>query len=159
MDLNKVMFIGNIVNDPEMRTTQNGQNVTSFRIATNRRWKNQATGEFNEDAQYHNIVAWGKLAEICSQYMKKGMKVYIEGRLNHRTWEDRQGQKRYTSEIVAESAIMLSRKGEYEGASAAAPNPDAVQPEDKISIPSPEQIPTIDIDEDKEEIKVEDIPF
>ena len=158
------MFIGNIVNDPEMRTTPNGQNVTSFRVATNRRWKNQTTGEYNEDAQYHNIVAWGKLAEICSQYMTKGMKVYVEGRLTHRSWDDQQtGQKRYMTEVVAENAIMLSRK---EGAQAAGSynNPAQAQPaqgqqQDDVSIPSPEQIPTIDVDEDKDEIKVEDIPF
>lgn len=158
MDLNKVMFIGNIVNDPEMRTTPNGQNVTSFRVATNRRWKNQATGEFNEESQFHNIVAWGKLAEICSQYMTKGMKVYIEGRLTHRSWDDKQGQKRYTTEIVAENAIMLTRKGaavDQTGSSQAQQS----QGQDEMSVPSPDQIPTIDVDEDKEEIKVEDIPF
>ena len=158
MDLNKVMFIGNIVNDPEMRTTANGQNVTSFRVATNRRWKNQSTGEFNEDSQFHNIVAWGKLAEICSQYMNKGMKVYIEGRLTHRSWDDNQGQKRYTTEVVAENAIMLTRKGapvdQSEGSQPAPP-----KSQDEMSVPSPEQIPTIDVDEDKDEIKVEDIPF
>ena len=152
------MFIGNIVNDPEMRTTANGQNVTSFRVATNRRWKNQTTGEFNEDSQFHNIVAWGKLAEICSQYMTKGMKVYVEGRLAHRSWEDNQGQKRYTTEVVAENAIMLTRKGasvDQDESSQGTPP----KSQDEMSVPSPEQIPTIDVDEDKDEIKVEDIPF
>lgn len=164
MDLNKVMFIGNIVNDPEMRTTQGGQNVTSFRIATNRRWKNQNTGELQEEAQFHNIVAWGKLAEICSQYMRKGMRVFIEGRLTHRSWDDQQGQKRYMTEVVAENAIMLDRKdsGNSMPASAPAAATASVAPRqktDEMQIPSPEQIPTIDVDEDKEEIKVEDIPF
>ena len=164
MDLNKSMFIGNITNDPEMRTTPNGQNVTSFSIATNRRWKNQNTGEMQEEAQFHRIVAWGKLAEICSQYMTKGMRVYIEGRLTHRSWDDQQtGQKRYMTEVVAENAIMLDRKGsgtaapssEAQAATPAGPAPK----QDEVSIPSPEQIPTIDVDEDKEEIKVEDIPI
>lgn len=165
MDLNKVMFIGNIVNDPELRTTAGGQNVTSFRIATNRRWKNQNTGELQEEAQFHNIVAWGKLAEICSQYMNKGMRVFIEGRLTHRSWDDQQtGQKRYMTEVVAENAIMLDKKegssprstnNQAAPAAAAVTNPE----QDNVSIPSPEQIPTIDVDEDKEEIKVEDIPF
>jgi len=162
MDLNKVMFIGNIVNDPEMRTTSGGQNVTSFRIATNRRWKNQSTGEFNEDSQFHNIVAWGKLAEICSQYMTKGMKVYIEGRLTHRSWDDNQGQKRYSTEVVAENAIMLSRKDNSGGNQVDTPKPfnaNDAKSQDEMSVPSPEQIPTIDVDEDKDEIKVEDIPF
>lgn len=168
MDLNKAMLIGNIVNDPEMRTTPNGQNVTSFRIATNRRWKNQATGEYNEDSQFHSIVAWGKLAEICSQYMSKGQKVYIEGRITTRSWDDAQtGQKRYMTEVVAENAIMLSQKrdsntgggGNY--TSQAAPNNSAMnapQQRNNASIPSPEQIPTIDVN-DQDEIKVEDIPF
>lgn len=163
MDLNKVMFIGNIVNEPEMRTTQGGQNVTSFRIATNRRWKNQNTGEMQEDAQFHNIVAWGKLAEICSQYMKKGMRVYVEGRLTHRSWDDQQGQKRYMTEIVADNTIMLDRKSDNAGggnySSPQSPAPARQSNQDDMQIPSPEQIPTIDVDEDKEEIKVEDIPF
>lgn len=163
MDLNKTMFIGNIVNDPEMRTTQGGQNVTSFRIATNRRWKNQSTGELQEEAQFHNIVAWGKLAEICSQYMKKGMRVYIEGRLTHRSWDDQQGQKRYTTEVVAENAIMLDRKGSsadpMSGGTPTTPQAPTPPQQNNIQVPSPEQIPTIDVDEDKEEIKVEDIPF
>lgn len=158
MDLNKVMFIGNIVNDPEMKTISSGQNVTNFRIATNRKWKNQATGEFNEDAQYHNIVVWGKLAEICSQYMNKGMKVFVEGRLTHRSWDDQQGQKRYMTEVVAENAIMLSKKENYAGGGQPTQKSNAKQ-QDDVSIPSPEQIPTIDINEDKEEIKIEDIPF
>lgn len=162
MDLNKVMFIGNIVNDPELRTTSGGQNVTSFRIATNRRWKNQNTGELQEDSQFHNIVAWGKLAEICSQYMNKGMRVFIEGRLTHRSWEDQQGQKRYMTEVIAENAIMLDRKGSSPSSDTkAAPATAAASQvkQDDVSIPSPEQIPTIDVDDDQEEIKVEDIPF
>ncbi len=164
MDLNKVMFIGNIVNDPEMRTTPNGQNVANFRVATNRRWKNQSTGELQEEAQFHNIVAWGKLAEIVSQYMNKGMRVYIEGRLTHRSWDDQQsGQKKYFTEVVAENAIMLDRKGSS-GAAPSSPDqgsqsaPPAAN-QDDVQIPSPEEIPTIDVDKDKEEIKVEDIPF
>ena len=166
MDLNKAMLIGNIVNDPEMRTTPNGQNVTSFRVATNRRWKNQATGEYNEDSQFHSIVAWGKLAEICSQYMTKGQKVYIEGRITTRSWDDPQsGQKRYMTEVVAENAIMLSQKrdgnagGNYAAQTTASrPAPNTPQKNNNVSIPSPEQIPTIDVD-DQDEIRVEDIPF
>ncbi len=166
MDLNKVMFIGNIVNDPELRNTSGGQTVTSFRVATNRRWKNQSTGELQEDSQFHNIVAWGKLAEICSQYMSKGMRVFIEGRLTHRSWDDQQGQKRYMTEIVAENAIMLDRKGSDpspgpSSSAQAAPSAAAISTakQDDVSIPSPQEIPTIDIDDDQEEIKVEDIPF
>ncbi len=165
MDLNKAMLIGNIVNDPEMRTTPNGQNVTSFRVATNRRWKNQATGEYNEDSQFHSIVAWGKLAEICSQYMSKGQKVYIEGRITTRSWDDPQsGQKKYMTEVVAENAIMLSQKRDgntganYAGQPAPNQAPTNAPQKNNVSIPSPEQIPTIDVN-DQDEIRVEDIPF
>ncbi len=170
MDLNKAMMIGNIVNDPEMRTTPNGQNVTSFRVATNRRWKNQSTGEYQEDSQFHSIVAWGKLAEICSQYMNKGLKVYIEGRIATRSWDDAQtGQKRYMTEIVAENVIMLGQKGggnssrnynpgQPKPSAPAAPVTQGAPAKNNISIPSPKQIPTIDVNE-QDEIRVEDIPF
>lgn len=162
MDLNKVMFIGNITNDPESRTTPNGQNVVNFSVATNRRWKNQQTGELQEDAQFHRIVAWGKLAEIVSQYVTKGSRIYIEGRLTHRSWDDQQtGQKRYMTEVVAENLIMLDRKGQAGGNSTPinSNNPTPAPTNDEPSIPAPEEIPTIDVDEDKEEVKVEDIPF
>lgn len=171
MDLNKAMLIGNITRDPQLRTIPSGQSVASFGLATNRRWKDQSTGEYKEDTQFHNIVAWGKLGEICSQYMKKGSKVFIEGRIQTRTWDDQQtGQKKYFTEIVAENAIMLDRKnssdtGAYQqqnyGQQNPGPNqrPNNQQNQPDINIPSPEQIPTIDINEDQEEIKVEDIPF
>ena len=166
MDLNKVMLIGNIASDVQMRSTQTGQNVTSFNLATNRRWKDQTSGEMKEDSQFHRIVAWGKLGEICNQYMQKGKKIYIEGRIQTRTWDDPQsGQKKYFTDIIAENVIMLDPKGQ------ASPASDQSQPQsnpvvsDKnqqegVNIPSPEQIPTINIDEeDQEEIKVKDIPF
>ncbi len=160
MDLNKVMFIGNIVSDPETRATNSGQNVTSFRIATNRRWKNKETGELQEDAQFHNLVTWGRLADIASQYLSKGAKVYVEGRLNHRNWEDKQGQKKYWTEVVVENLIMLDKKGINNGpADNGAPVNSNQAPDNKASVPTPEEIPTIDVDADKEEVKIEDIPF
>jgi len=115
MDLNKVMIIGRLTNDPQMRSTQTGQNVTSFSIATNRRWNNKSTGQQQEDVQFHNIVAWGKVAEICSQYLKKGSKVYVEGRLQTSDWEGQDGNKRYKTEIVMENMIMLDSKGQASG--------------------------------------------
>lgn len=166
MDLNKVMLIGNITKDIQMRTTQGGQNVASFSVATNRRWKDQATNDWREDAQFHNIVAWGRLAEICSQYMGKGKKIYVEGRLQTRTWDDpKSGQKKYFTEIVAENIIMLdSRGGGQPGGNYSqsqtqpVANPTANE-SNNVNIPAPEEIPTINIDEDQEEIKVKDIPF
>ena len=110
MDLNRATIIGNVTRDPEMRTTSTGQNVCSFSVATNMRWTDK-DGQQQERAEYHNIVAWRKLAEICAQYLGKGRKVYIEGRLQTRDWEGQDGQKRYRTEIVADNMIILDKKG------------------------------------------------
>ena len=109
MNLNKAMIIGNVVRDPEIRTTPGGQNVTSFSVATNMVWKD-AQGEKQEKVEFHNVVAWRRLAEITGQYLKKGSKVYIEGRLQTRNWDDPSGVKKYRTEIVADNMIMLDNK-------------------------------------------------
>ncbi len=106
MDLNKVMVIGNLTRDPEMRNVPSGDSVANFGVATNRIWTDQA-GQRQEAVEYHNVVAWRKLADICGQYLKKGNKVYIEGRLQTRDWEGQDGIKRYRTEIVARDLIML----------------------------------------------------
>ncbi len=142
MSLNKVLIIGNMTRDPETRSTPSGQTVANFGIATNRRWKDSTSGEFKEQAEFHNIVAWGKLAETCGQYLKKGGRVYIEGRLQTRSWEDQAGAKKSRTEIVAEQMIMLDRPGTQRAAAPAADT--TTQP-----APAPEE----------EEINVEDIPF
>jgi single-strand DNA-binding protein len=108
--LNRAQIVGNVTRDPEMRFTPNGRAVSSFGIATNRRWKNQ-DGSMQEDTQFHEIVAWGKLAEIVSQILKKGSKVYVEGRLQTRSWEGQDGAKRQKTEIVIDDFIALSPKG------------------------------------------------
>jgi len=114
--VNKVILVGNLTRDPEMRYTPDGQAVTSFGVATNRRWTNKE-GEQKEDAEFHNIVAWGKLAELCSQLLKKGRKVYVEGRLQTRSWEGKDGVTRQRTEIVLEDMVVLdSRGGEDSGA-------------------------------------------
>jgi len=118
MDLNKAMLIGNVTQDPESRTTPQGQNVCSFSVATNFSWTDQS-GQKQSRAEFHNIVAWRKLADICSQYLKKGKKVYIEGRLQTRNWEGNDGVKRYRTEIVADNMIMLSGGPGTGGAGAA----------------------------------------
>ena len=97
MNLNKAMIIGNVVRDPEMRTTSGGQNVTSFSVATNMVWKD-AQGQKQEKPEFHNVVAWRRLAEIVGEYLKKGSKVYIEGRLQTRSWDDPSGVKKYRTE-------------------------------------------------------------
>ncbi|MCD6225825.1 single-stranded DNA-binding protein [bacterium] len=104
--LNKVMLIGNLTRDPELRYTPQGVAVCSFGIATNRRWTTQG-GEQKEDAQFHRIVAWNKLAELCSQLLKKGSRIYVEGRLQYREWTDKEGRNRRDAEIVIEDMILL----------------------------------------------------
>lgn len=146
MNLNKAMLIGNLTRDPEVKTTPSGQNVANFSVATNRVWTNPQ-GQKQEAVEFHNIVAWGKLAEICGQYLGKGRKVYVEGRLQTRDWQGQDGVKRYRTEIVAENMIMLDR-GNAPGAS---PSPSA------SAEPREEQAPPEEPQE--EEIKVENIPF
>ena len=104
--LNKVMIIGHLGRDPEMRYTPSGRPVTTFSVATSRSW-NTSDGERRSDTEWFNVVSWGSLAEICKQYLSKGQQVYIEGRLQTRRWEDDDGNKRTTVEIVAKEMIML----------------------------------------------------
>lgn len=107
--LNKVMIIGNLGRDPEMRYTPSGRPVTTFSVATNRQYTN-AEGEKQTDTEWFNVVAWGKLAEICNQYLSKGRQVYVEGRLQTRRWEDSQGTRHTSVEIVAKEMIMLGSR-------------------------------------------------
>ena len=109
-DFNKVIILGNLTRDPEMRYTPNGKAVSSFGVATNRRW-NDATGNTQEAVEFHNVVAWGKLAEISSQILHKGRKVLVEGRLQTRSWEGQDGVKRTKTEIVAENFSALGPAG------------------------------------------------
>ncbi len=109
--LNKVTLIGNLGKEPELSYTASGVAVAKFSIATNERWKDQE-GNVQERTEWHNIVAWRKLAEICGQYLKKGSKVYLEGKLQTRSWDDKNtGVKRYTTEVIADDLIMLDAKG------------------------------------------------
>ncbi len=117
MSLNKVQLIGNLTRDPELKQIPGGQVVASFGMATNFTWKDQS-GERQSKAEFHNIVAWRKLAEICGQYLKKGAKVYIEGRLQTRDWEGEDGTKRYRTEITADNMIMLDGRRDGDGGGA-----------------------------------------
>jgi len=107
--INKVILIGNLGADPEVRYTQNGTAVTNFRVATTEKFKQN--DEWKEQTEWHRVVAFGRLGEICGEYLSKGSKVYIEGRLQTRKWEDRDGNARYTTEIVAREMKMLSARG------------------------------------------------
>ncbi len=146
MDLNKVQIIGNITQDVELRQTPNGQNVTTLSVATNRNWTD-ASWNKQEQAEFHNVVLWWKLAEIAGQYLQKWKKVYIEGRLQTRNWEAQDGTKRYKTEIVGENMIMLSAANSHSGiesSSATENSTPAVKKVNKV---------------EEEEISVEDLPF
>lgn len=130
---NRVIIIGNLGRDPELRYTPNGQAVANFTIATNEIWTDK-NNERQTRTEWHRIVAWGKLAEIAGEYLNKGKQVFVEGRLRTRTWQDRNGNSRTTTEIWANNLIMLGRRGEF--------------------VPSEEEQPPME-----EEISDDDIPF
>ena len=135
--VNKAILIGHLGKDPEIRYAQSGTAVTNFSLATNEVWNNQE-GQRQEKTEWHRVVAFGKLAEICGQYLTKGKQVYVEGKLQTRTWDDRDGNKRSTTEIVASNVVMLGK-----GASA---------PSDSLAPPIEEPSPASDSKDD-------DIPF
>jgi len=147
MNMNRVIIVGNAVDTPELRTTQSGQQVTSLRVATNRMWKD-AQGQRQKATEFHSVVLWGRLAEIASQYLQKGSLVLIEGRLQTRSWEDSSGQKKYRTEIVAES-MQLGPRG-------AGGETQTSQPSSTEVSKDKEEIPVI---EENEDIDVKDIPF
>lgn len=109
--LNKVMLIGRLGQEPEMRYTPSGRPLTKFQLATNRSWKS-ADGEKKTETEWFNVVAWGKLAEICNQYLSKGQQVYIEGRLHTRQWQDEEGGNHSSVEVIAKEMLMLNSKSE-----------------------------------------------
>jgi single-strand DNA-binding protein len=156
MNLNKAMIIGNLTRDPELRNTPSGQSVVSFSVATNLVWTD-ATGQQQKKTEFHNIVAWRKLAEICAKYLKKGSKVYIEGRLQTTDWTGQDGVKRYRTEIVAENMIMLDSRGNSPlgggGGNFGGGKGGASGAPEEAVIEVPEE-PAAD-----EEIRVENIPF
>jgi single-strand DNA-binding protein len=161
MDLNKAMIIGRLTNDPEVRTAPSGQSVTSFGVATNLIW-NDAQGQRQEKVEYHNVVCWRKLAEICGQYLQKGRRVYIEGRLQTRQWEGQDGVKRNRTEIIADNMIMLDRGDSSAGSPppSQSEEPPVIevsegQPQsDERATPKPEEG-----EQSKEKVNIEDIPF
>ena len=143
MSLNRATIISNLTRDPELRNTSSGQSVTNFAVATSSQWVD-AAGKKQEKTKNHSIVAWGKLAEICSQYLSKGRKVFVEGRLQTRDWETPDGQKRQRTEIIADNMIMLDKAGQ------GSPMPAS---SNKASEPA------MDPGVGDQEIRIEDIPF
>lgn len=115
MSVNKVILVGNLGADPEVRFTPGGQAVANFRMATTDSWTDRSSGQRQERTEWHRIVVWGKLGELCGEYLRKGRQCYVEGRLQTREWQDREGQKRYTTEIVASQVVFLGGRGEGGG--------------------------------------------
>ncbi|MEK7114483.1 MAG: single-stranded DNA-binding protein [Patescibacteria group bacterium] len=150
MNLNKVFIIGNMTRDPELRNLPSGAAVASFGIATNRVWKNQQ-GEKQEEVQFHNIVVFGRQAEIVNQYLAKGSLILVEGRIQTRSWDGKDGTKQYRTEIVAERIQFGPRSGQS-GQKNGQGGPFSAKP-----ATAKEELPEIDINE--EEIKSEDLPF
>lgn len=151
--LNRVTLIGNLTRDPELRKTTSGQSVASFTIATNRSFTS-SDGQKKDQADYHSLVAWGRLGEICAQYLVKGKKIYVDGRLQTREWDGQDGQKRYRTEVVIENMIMLDRAGQVSGAPRTGDAADVAAEAAAAPVmhDEPSQAPA-------EEIKLEDIPF
>lgn len=154
MDLNRATLIGNVTRDPELRALPSGQNVATFGVATNMMWTD-AQGQKQQRTEFHNIVAWGKLAEICKQYLNKGKKIFIEGRLQTREWEAQDSTKKMRTEIVAENMIMLDRGG----APGTGAGSNAISYQSTTPAGTNAATPTIDRGVGEQEIRIEDIPF
>lgn len=135
--LNKVLLIGNLGADPEMRYTPSGKAVTTFSVAVNRMRRDQGSGEQQKDTQWFNIVAWEQLAEFCSRYLAKGRSVYVEGRLQNRSWDAPDGTKRYKTEVVAQEIILLDRPPAAGGPESGLPT----EPDDFDQPPLDDELP------------------
>lgn len=145
--VNKVILVGNLGRDPELSYLPSGQSVAKFSLATSRSYKDK-NGEMKTDTEWHNIVAWGRTGEICAQYLKKGSQAFVEGRIQSRTWEGRDGQKRTSVDIVAENVVLLGGRGEGAGESSTRSTERArgtAPADDGIQEPAPSEITDDDI--------------
>jgi single-strand DNA-binding protein len=166
MNVNKAIIVGRLTRDPEVRTTPSGQTVTNFSLATSTKWKGQ-DGQQNEKTEFHNIVAWGKRGEVIGQYVVKGQELFVEGRLETRSWDDKDtGKKMYRTEIILDNFEFGAKAGAGGGGNANQNNynnnkqqqntaPAAAQPAQQQE----EEIPTINLDDEADEVKIEDVPF
>lgn len=149
-DLNVVFLMGNLTRDPELRYTPNGQAVTTMTLATNRTWNDQNSGEKKESAEFTDVVVWGKMAENVANFLKKGRRVHVSGRLQTRSWEAQDGSKKYKTEVIATDVIFLDKAGAsasgYEGVDEM-PTDEGEAPKGKAK------------KEAEEEINIEEIPF
>ena len=173
MNVNKVFICGNVTADPELRTTPTGQQVTTFNVATNRFWSDKA-GQKQQSVEFHRVVLWGRQAQIASQFLTKGGTVFIEGRLQTRSWTDKNGGQRYTTEIIGEQlqlgprmpgaapagsgAAQPASSWQNPAATAAQPARAAAPTQPPADQPTPEDIPIINMDEEEQKPS-DDIPF
>ncbi|MEX0870024.1 MAG: single-stranded DNA-binding protein [Candidatus Spechtbacterales bacterium] len=158
MNLNKAIIVGNVTQDPEVKTTTSGEQVANFSVATNRYWTDKNSGEKREKAEFHRVVAWRRLADIAGQYLNKGSLVLIEGRIETRSWDDQtSGQKRYMTEIVAENMQLGPSKGGN-----SAPSGSNASENSSASSNGDSDLPTVDADsptDSDDEVDIKDIPF
>lgn len=152
MNLNKVFILGRLTADPQLRTTPSGQQVTNFSLATNRVWTDKS-GMKQEEAEFHNIVVWGRQAEVATQFLTKGGLALVEGRLRTRTWQDQQGQSRRTTEIIADRIQLGPRRQPQAPINPVSPTQEAKEPAGTA------EIPVINLEVEEKEIKPEDMPF
>jgi single-strand DNA-binding protein len=168
MNVNKVILVGRLTRDPDMRTTPTGQSVATLGMATNNHWTDKS-GQKQEKTEFHTVVLWGRLAEIAGQYLTKGQECFVEGRLQSRTYTDKAGQERKTTEIIGETMQLGSRAqgaGGQAGGGSYSPSSNTTRPAPAAQRPAPqsaaapieEEIPTINLD-DEREIRIEDVPF
>ncbi len=169
MNVNKVILVGRLTRDPELRNTNSGQAVVTVSLATNRFWKDQ-NGQKQEQTEFHRIVVFGRLAETVSQYLVKGQEAYFEGRLQTRSWTGKDGAEKYTTEVIANDVQFGSKPqgnagGNYDGYNTSGAtnqnNTTATTKNktEKSAETTEEDIPTINLDEEEGEVKIEDVPF
>ena len=136
MALNKVLLIGNVGKDPEIRHLENGASVATITLATSERYKDR-NGEMKEVTEWHTVIAWRQLADLASNYIKKGSQIYVEGKIHSRSWDDQNGQKRYVTEIQADSIQLLGRRSDGQGSPATAPvAAPAAAPQQQFAAPA-----------------------
>lgn len=164
MNVNKAIIVGRLTRDPEMRTTPSGQTVANFSVATSRQWKDQS-GQKQEKTDFHNVVAWGKQGEVIGQYFTKGQEIYVEGRLETQSWDDKDsGKKMYRTEIVLERFEFGAKSGGgSQSGNYGNQNNYNNGPQNQNTAPAAqrkeEEIPTINLDDEQDEVKIEDVPF
>lgn len=158
MNLNKVMLVGRLTRDPEIRNTPSGQSVATMSLATNRFWKDK-NGQKQDKTEFHNVVLWGRLAEIAGQYLTKGQEAFIEGRMETRKYTGKDGVERRVTEVIAENMQLGSRAQGASSAPGSFNKPVAAQPAQNTQARAEEEIPTINLDEEQDEIRLEDVPF